>query len=289
MSQEKKQITGAIQSPLLTAALAGIGVRHGFSTRPGGASTVYNRDGLGERNMGLTASDDPEAVHANRRGLVEEVFGKALQLVTLHQVHSSDVVRVTQENASQVRDADGALTATSGLVLGIQTADCVPVLVADQRLGTVAAFHAGWRGTVRRIVEQGTGQMLRESGGRAEDLVAAVGPSIRGCCYCVGDEVEQRFTSEFEDAASLFRRGNRHGEQEADGPGKSELKTSTQADQLFVDLQEANRRQLRAAGVAAKAIDVLKYCTHCRTDLFFSYRAEGGFTGRMMSVIGRDA
>jgi hypothetical protein len=182
------------------------------------------------------------------------------------------------------------MTAEPGILLAIQTADCIPVLIADRRRRAVAAFHAGWRGTLKRIVETGVGRMRLEFGSRPEDLVAAIGPGIGQCCYAVGEEVRAEFESQFSYAAELFcdvYNSNPVREKypllflTARAPGHSNIGPS-----LHLDLVEANRRQLLDAGLKADAISVVGDCTSCRTDRYFSYRAEHGFTGRMFSVIG---
>ncbi len=254
-----------VRSPLLMAA----GIPHGFSTRTGGSSTAYCRKeaGAGELNLGFTASDGRHNVLRNREKLLVDVFGSALPLVTLHQVHSALTVQVTTIDAGEeaTSQGDGLVTDEPALALGIQTADCVPVLVADRRRGVVAAFHAGWRGTLARIVEQGVGMMRARYGSDPAELVAAIGPSIRGCCYSVGREVVDAFHAQFRYAGVLLS-----------GEEPSRL-----------DLAAANRQQLLASGLETNNIDDMDLCTRCRTDLFFSYREEAGFTGRMLSVIAR--
>ncbi len=224
-------------------------LRHGFSTRTGGVSEVY---GPKELNLGLTKDDDEAAVWRNRELVVEAVGGEG-PLVTVRQVHGVEVL-VAGEGPLV---GDGLMTGDRGLVLGMMTADCVPVLVADVKKRVVAAFHAGWRGTAGGIVELGIGRMREEFGCEVEDLVAAVGPSIGVCCYKVGEELKEIFAEE------LFR-----GD--------------------FLDLWEANRRQLLGAGV--KSVSVVGECTACaRVEgrrKYFSHRAENGFTGRQMGVIG---
>jgi len=182
------------------------------------------------------------------------------------------------------------MTATPGLFLGIQTADCLPIILADPKQRAVGVFHAGWRGTVKRIIEKGVGEMHRRFGSRPRDLKAAIGPGIHGCCYEVGAEVREKFESQFSYAAKLF-----HEVEERDPvrekypmlfltarpPGHSVLPKKT-----FLDLVEANRQQLLAAGVPGKSMEASPLCTNCRTDLLFSYRAEKGKTGRMMAVAG---
>jgi polyphenol oxidase len=154
----------------------------------------------------------------------------------------------------------------------------------------VGVFHAGWRGTVQRIVEKGVGEMFRCFGTRPRDIKAAIGPGIQGCCYEVGEEVRIKFESQFEYAASLFREVKESDPVRekypllfltARAPGHGEL-----PPKLFLDLVEANRRQLMAAGVPKKNIESSELCTNCHTDVLFSYRAEKGKTGRMMGVAG---
>jgi YfiH family protein len=182
------------------------------------------------------------------------------------------------------------MTDRPGVLLGIQTADCIPVLVADRKNRAVAAFHAGWRGTLARIVENGVGRMRLEFGSGPENLIASIGPGIGQCCYSVGDEVRQQFDSQFTYAPELFREvydSNPVKEKypmlflTARAPGHSELGPG-----MHLDLVEANRRQLLAAGLKKGSIFVTGQCTGCNTDRFFSHRIERGFTGRMMSVIG---
>ena len=266
----------------------------GFSTRNGGGSRAYcGESAPGELNLGFTAEDNRDVVVENRRLLAEAVTGDtATPLVPLRQIHSNLVVRVGAPDALRQRPwkGDGLMTADPGVLLGIQTADCIPVLVADRRKRVVAAFHAGWRGTVRRIVESGVGRMRIEFGSKPDDLVAAIGPGVGACCYAVGDEVLSNFESQFSYARELFREVY-----DADpvrtkypmlfltqrAPGHSSIGPA-----LHLDLVEANRRQLLSAGLKAGAISVAGGCTSCQTHLFFSHRASQGRAGRMLSVIG---
>jgi hypothetical protein len=267
---------------------------NGFSTRRGGLSRGYCADDApGELNLGFTADDNRETVAANRRLLAEAVTGDAAApLVTLRQFHSNLVVRVTAADAVRERPwrADGAITGDPGVLLAVQTADCIPVLVADRKRRVVGAFHAGWRGTVKRIAETGVGRMRLEFGSRPQDLVAAIGPGIGQCCYAVGEEVLSEFESQFTYGRDLFREVY-----DADAvrtkypmlfltqraPGHSPIGPS-----LHVDLIEANRRQLMAAGLAEQAIQVVGGCTQCQPELFFSHRGSQGHAGRLMAVIG---
>ena len=213
--------------------------------------------------------------------------------MALRQFHSNLLACATAADAARElpRKGDGQMTDEPGLLLAIQTADCIPVLVADRKRRAVAAFHAGWRGTVKRIVETGIGRMRLAFGSRPEDLVAAIGPGIGACCYAVGEEVLSEFESQFSYARRALSRGFRFRPgaevnipmlfltQRA--PGHSPIGPS-----LHLDLIEANRRQLLAAGLKPESIQVVGGCTQCHTELFFSHRASHGHAGRMMAVIG---
>ena len=267
---------------------------HGFSTRKGGVSRAYCADNApGELNLGFTDADSRDAVAANRRLLAEAVTGSsATPMIAIRQIHSNLVVRATAADQFRERPwkADGHIADEPGLLLGVQTADCIPVLVADRKRRAVGAFHAGWRGTVKRIVESGVGRMRLEFGSRPEDMVAAIGPGIGPCCYAIGDEVLSSFESQFAYADELFREIYDTDEvrakypmlfltQRAPGHAASGLA-------LHVDLVEANRRQLLDAGLKPRSIQVVNGCTSCQPDLFFSHRASKGHAGRMLSVIG---
>jgi YfiH family protein len=266
----------------------------GFSTRNRGVSRSYcPEDGAGELNLGFTAHDDRRAVIENRRLLSEAVTGQdQTPLVTLRQFHSNVVIRASAADAAPTHphEADGLMTDETGFLIAIQTADCIPVLVVDLKRRAVAAFHAGWRGTVKRIVESGVGRMRLEFGSRPGDLVAAIGPGIGACCYAIGEEVVSEFQSQFSYAPELFREVF-----DADpvrkkypmlfltqrAPGHSSIGPS-----LHVDLVEANRRQLLDAGLSRSSIRIVGGCTQCHQNLFYSHRASHGHCGRMMAVIG---
>ena len=274
----------------------------GFSTRQGGESTAY---GDSEQNLGWTREDDAANVVENRKRFVNAVAGRNItELVTIRQFHSGMIRTIEAERMSlatpdgkAVLRGDGLMTDQRGLLLGVQTADCVPVLVADTRMRVVAAFHAGWRGTLARIVERGVGDMRLRYGSRAKDLVAAIGPAIGGCCFAVGEEVRFEFESQFAYASGLFSEVYDSDPVRekypmlfltARAPGHSDI-----GPQIHMDLVEANRRQLVDAGVVNGRITVVGECTSC-TRLrngdrkYFSHRGEHGYTGRMLSVIGVD-
>src|SRR5262249_18389336 len=215
--------------------------------------------------------------------------GRAWPMITLRQVHS-DLIHDVSEPPREQLIGDGLVTSTSGILLAIQTADCLPVILVDTKRRAVGVFHAGWRGTVKRIVEKGAGEMYRCFGTSPEDLKAAIGPGVHSCCYEVGSEVGEQFESQFSYPPALFRETKQSDPIRekypllfltARAPGHSQL-----PKKIFLDLVEANRRQLISIGVPVKNICASPLCTACHPELFFSYRAEKGVTGRMMGVVG---
>jgi len=278
-------------------------LRHGFSTRNGGISTIY---GSGSLNLGWAKEDDAANVAENRGKFLREVAGGPAPLVTARQFHSG-MIRVveatdgalegrlqTPEGRAVLR-GDGMITDVPGVMLGVQVADCVPVLVADVKRRAVAAFHAGWRGTLARIVERGIGRMRLRYGSRPEDLVAVVGPAIGPCCYSVGEEVRFEFESQFAYAPELFTEVYDSDPVRdkypllvltARAPGHSNI-----GPQIHLNLWEANRRQLLDAGLTPKRVQVVAECTACARVKggglkYFSHRGESGFAGRLMGVVG---
>lgn len=269
---------------------------HGFSTRGGGFSRAYRN---GDLNLGFTKDDSRATVQKNRDAFLARVgaVSRGRQgskagfwpLITLRQIHS-DIIHCVDSVPDEPLVGDGLLTSAPGILIAIQTADCLPVILVDPKHRAVGVFHAGWRGTLKRIVEKGVGEMFRYFGARPRDLLAAIGPGVRGCCYEVGEEVRAKFESQFAYAADLFREVKESDPVRekypllfltARAPGHGELPAK-----LFLDLAEANRRQLLAAGVLAKNIKALPLCTQCHNDQLFSFRAEKGKTGRLMGVAG---
>ena len=264
---------------------------HGFTTRRGGASDAYGGHAL---NLGYTKHDTHAAVDANRLRLLRALRavnaeGKPWPLLRLRQVHS-DLIHRVDHPPEKLLTGDGLVTDTPHLLLAVQTADCLPVLLVDRKRRAVGAFHAGWRGTLARIVEKGVGAMRLHFGSAPEDLQAVIGPGIAECCYAVGEEVRDRFHAQFAYAGDLFREVTESDPvrekypllfMTARAPGHSEAGRT-----IYLDLREANRRQLLAAGLGASNITAVNFCTACRTDLFFSHRAERGLTGRQMGVVG---
>jgi YfiH family protein len=264
---------------------------HGFSTRIGGVSEAYGGHAL---NLGYTKHDTHAAVDENRFILLRalgavDAAGRGWPLVRLHQIHS-DIIHRVDHPPEQLLTGDGLVTDTPRLLLAVQTADCLPVLLVDRKRKAVGVFHAGWRGTLARIVEKGMGAMRLHFGSEPGDLRAAIGPGIASCCYAVGEEVRDRFYAQFTYAAALFREVNESDPvrerypllfMTARAPGHSEAGRI-----IHLDLREANRHQLLDAGLSKTNITVLDFCTACHSDLFFSHRAEKGVTGRQMGAVG---
>jgi YfiH family protein len=265
---------------------------HGFSTRPGGVSAIAGHPAVTPEkaekilNLGFTEWDTRENVLENRRRFQTALGSTDLTLVALKQFHS-DVVHVFETAPAEPSRADASVTDQPGLLLGVQTADCVPILLVDPRKRVVAAVHAGWRGTLQRIVAKAIGKMQMEFATKPADLLAALGPAIGGCCYEVGTEVSSAFLAQFPNAAEWFdelRTGDEPNPLQwlsMMPPGHQPLPKS-----VHLDLRKANRAHLLAAGLSAKNIFVSDLCTACRPDLLFSYRKEGAATGRLLSVIG---
>ena len=260
---------------------------HGFSTRAGGGSTLAGRKVL---NLGSTEWDSNAAVEANRTAFLRVAGVKGRGLARLRQVHGDLIHRIDAVPAEGLQ-GDALLTRTAGVALAVQVADCVPIILADRRRHAVAAVHAGWRGTLARIAEKALGRMKMEFDTRPQDVIAALGPAIGGCCYEVGPEVAQVFAAQFDRAANWFEGPFDRlagGDDPAPFPWLSMTPPGHEAPapRVRLDLRAANRWQLENAGVPSENIAVSPLCTACRTDLLFSHRREQGRTGRMMAVIG---
>ena len=226
-------------------------------------------------NLAGFNEDDAANIHENRRRFLA-LFRGEWRLATCWQVHGADVRRVRPVDATAALDTneercDALTTDAPHVLLGVQTADCVPIILGDARTGACAAVHAGWRGTAASIVSAALERMREEYGTRAVDVRACIGPAANVCCYEVGREVIETFRARFAYA--------------------DELLVPTREGHARIDLQRANRQQLTGAGVAPERIHTAPFCTICRDDLFFSYRREKklyGRTGRLLAVIGRN-
>ena len=242
------------------------GFANAFSTRAGGVSPFPERS----LNLAGFDQDTAENILENRRRFISALGGE-WTLAACWQVHGREVFVLRDPHDPRPEDerCDALATNLKGVLLGVKTADCVPVVLGDAKSGACAAVHAGWRGTLAEIVRRALDTLRTEFGTNPRDVRAAVGPAALGCCYEVGADVTEPFRAKFEDADSLFK--------------------PTRAGHALVDLHEANRRQLVEAGVAPERVHLLPLCTMCRPDLFFSYRQDRKLhdrTGRLMSVIG---
>jgi YfiH family protein len=239
------------------------GIRHGFSTRHGGVSMLPE----GALNLTNLAWDSAEAVRENRRRFLSAVALESSKLATLSQIHSDRVHIIEQKSgaANTMPQADAQITRLRGVAIAVQVADCFPVLVADSAGGAIAAVHAGWRGTAERIVLKAVSVMQSAFGSNPGDLLIAVGPGIRACCFEVGAEVLDVFRHNF--------------------PGMK-LPAENPRRPANLDLAAAIRVQLGEAGVPDRNVFDVGLCTRCESAEFFSYRREGARSGRMMGVIG---
>lgn len=227
-------------------------------------------------NLAGFNEDSAENILENRRRFLK-LFPGEWALAGCWQVHGSDVRLIKDEiEAKPAEDArgdtvycDAIVSNAKGVLAGVKTADCVPILIGDPKTGSFAAVHAGWRGTLAEVATKALGRMVDEYGTRAENVRVAIGPAAGSCCYEVGADVIDPFRNRFPD---------------------QELFIQTREHHACIDLLRANRTQLISAGVDPDRIHIATLCTMCRTDLFFSYRREKnvyGKVGRLMSVIGR--
>jgi polyphenol oxidase len=256
---------------------------HGFSMRQGGVSEI---DGEKVLNLGAVEWDKRENVEANKKRFQAAVGASDLDFVSLHQIHS-DVVRIFDATPSKQCKGDALATNRKGLLLGVRTADCSPVLVVDPKKRVVAAIHAGWRGTLARIVAKTIGQMQMEFGSKPKDMLAAIGPTIGGCCYEVGTEVAADFSAKFSNASEFFDE-LRTGDEPNPLQWLNMMPPGHQPPpkKVLLDLKKANKLQLLEAGVLEKNIFVTELCTSCDVDRLFSYRKEGAMSGRLLGVVG---
>ena len=252
---------------LICRPLEDAGFANGFSTRLGGISPLPAND----LNLSGFDQDSRENIAENRRRFLD-VLGSDFKLATAWQVHGDAIKRLETIDDVDTSDdrADALISRLTGVLAGVKTADCVPILLGDTSTGAFAAVHAGWRGTVLSIVKKAVNAMTTTYNVRPENIIAAIGPAA-GCeKYEVGHDVMDAFADNFERSERYF--------------------TPRRDGHALVDLKAANRDQLLESGLKPGDIYVAPLCTIERTDLFFSYRVEKekyGKTGRLLSVIGR--
>jgi YfiH family protein len=272
---------------LVCGSLENAGFANGFSTRLGGVSSLQRinvdppavaggsdpaQGTFGtELNLAGFNEDSRENIYENRRRFLS-LFQREYRLATAWQVHGDNIrfVREHSETGDADERSDALVSNLDDVLLGVKTADCVPVLIGDPVTGGYAAVHAGWRGTSQSIVRKAVATMVGEFGSIPSDLVCAIGPAAGCQLYEVGQEVIEAFAQNLSANEKYF--------------------TETRPGHALADLKAANRDQLVESGVLSDNIYIAPYCTMERTDLFFSYRIEKkkfGRTGRLMSVIGK--
>ena len=255
---------------LVCEPLEQAGFINAFSTRLGGVSPLPSN----ALSLAYFKGDADENVSENRRRFLSAVGAEHARIMTARQTHSTD--RFTVESETQTRGAqpecDAMITRMTGVLLAVQTADCLPVLIGDTKTGTMAAIHAGWRGTAGRITERTIADLMLVHGVSPRDCIAALGPAACAECYEVGEDVIGRYKKEFGYWRNLlvnFR---------ADG-------------KAHLDIRAANFQQLSYCGFSEDSIYIADHCTMHQNELFFSYRREGkgqpSGVGRSLSIIGK--
>jgi polyphenol oxidase len=249
-----------MQSVLRSQKLEQLGFAHGFSTRAGGVS----QGPYASLNLGRSVGDDLEHVAENHRRFAGWVGYAPDALFELSQVHGASVLRVAQgEDPTWVRGERGdALVGTRGAAVGVRTADCVPLLIADPVTRHVAAVHAGWRGVVAEVAPVAVRALCEAAGAPASRLWAAIFPHIRSCCFEVGEDVAEQL-----------------------GRGQPGVAVARGASKPHVALDALIASQLRAAGLPAEQLDDVPGCTRCDAQQFFSFRRDGQASGRHLTVI----
>jgi purine-nucleoside/S-methyl-5'-thioadenosine phosphorylase / adenosine deaminase len=235
-------------------------ILHGFFGRIGGTGSGP----FASLNLSYKVGDERASVDENW-SRVRASLPTGVRFAGLNQVHGA-IVRTIDGPAAAHLEGDGLVTARSGIMLSILTADCVPVLLVDTRRNVAGALHAGWRGTLEGIARSGI-QAMAASGSKPQDIRAALGPSIGLCCFEVDEELAQRFRSNLPSAEHHMRAGR---------PGKA-----------FLDLRAIITDELERCGLARENIAAVGPCTKCASGRYFSRRAAGGAqTGLQLSCVG---
>ena len=250
------------QSPRLAEELS---IQHGFFGNQGGVST----DIFASLNCGSKSGDSPENIWENRTLVAAEFGGSPKDILTLHQVHGDQVIAVTEPwRMGKSPQADAMITGIPGLLLGILTADCIPVFFADPVAEIVGAAHAGWRGAIAGIVPA-TLQAMEYAGSNLSDIIVSIGPCIRQPSYEVGKEVYVTATAKNSNYAAAF-------------------KPADKADHYLLDLPAIIKQQLAVAGITQ--FDDCEADTYTQPNKYFSYRRnthqKQTTYGRQISVIG---
>ena len=257
----------------------GEGVTAFSSTRHGG----YSVGCYGEFNINHYCGDSEEAIRQNRALLCQLLQIDDDRLLMPHQVHQTEIVAVdepflrlsTVERKDRLEGVDALMTDVTGVCIGVSTADCIPVLLYDQVHHAVCAIHAGWRGTVKRIVEKAVASMTALHGSRPADIVAQIGPGIHVESFEVGDEVYEAFANEGFVMETISKRY----------PKSVFTANSSMTQKWHIDLPECNRQQLLASGVPQSQIEVSPIDTYVQSDTYFSARRLGINSGRIFTGI----
>ena len=242
-------------------------VQHAIFTRQGGIS-LAPYDSL---NLSVSVADGHDNVTMNRSRAYGTHNRTNNTLVHAHLIHGSDVAIVSQQEYGQyVGPVDGLISSDPGCGLTMNYADCAPIFLYDPDRNAIGLGHAGWKGAVKDLPGSLVEAMKKGFGSDPAELIAGIGPCIGPCCYEVGEPVISAVRSSFDDADTLLV-----------VPESADETISAEVRPHF-DLPEANRRQLARAGV--ERVELSDLCTACRTDLFYSHRAEDGRTGRFGSL-----
>jgi hypothetical protein len=233
----------------------------GFENVVAFTSTKQTFDTLNPRFTG----DSSEIFVNNRVLLAEKLMIKPEQLVFPRQTHTNCVAEILDIPETEIKETDALVTDKTGICLCVQTADCVPILLFDPVNNVIAAVHAGWRGTVKKIAEVAVQKMVLKYNSLPEDIVAAIGPSISPDIYEVGNEVVEEVRKSIPNAELLLHKNS--------------------SGKYHVNLWEANRQVLLGNGLAEKNIEILGECSFTESSKYFSARKEGIATGRMVSGI----
>lgn len=238
-------------------------IKHGVSTRRGGVS----RDNFSSLNLSFKSGDEERNVIRNREILSEFFLVASDKLYFPDQCHTAFVSEVTKLTLpGELTETDAIISNQAGVCLGVLAADCVPILLFDPQNKAIAAIHAGWKGTVNRIVARCIEQMVKKYGSHPGNILAGLGPAISSKHFEVGDEVAKTFKLLFEDVPQVF-------------PGNEKT------GKTHIDLWEANRQLLIRSGVAEKHIEVSGICTFDHPNEFYSARRDGFNTGRFAACI----
>lgn len=244
----------------------GEGVKAFSSTRHGG----YSQGRYGEFNINRFCGDSERAITKNRGLLCEVLRIDNQHLIMPHQVHQTEIAVIRELPVGSLEGVDALMTDMAGVCIGVSTADCIPVLLYDKVHHAVCAIHAGWRGTVKRIVEKAVAKMVSVYGTRPADLLAQIGPGIHLESFEVGDEVYEAFVNEGFAMEAISRKY----------PA-----TNGTAEKWHIDLPACNRQQLLAAGVPSGQINVYPVDTYEQHELYFSARRLGINSGRIFTGI----